>query len=197
MEEFAAGWCRHHFSFYDTNSDVSVPAYSAQGAYVAPPGWPTTDTSLHPALHPARNLPTHPPTSSQTAAPPPSDSSNSEDPDPLPDTDSEPASPPDPGPVDEPPADGEGRAGYLRLLLATEFHRRELRRRRRAEQAPPPLELSADTERLRQQQMRRLYGAAADRVAAAESRAQLEFDTISDQHRPPLWPNIPLKIRFA
>ncbi|XP_037090230.1 gem-associated protein 8-like [Pollicipes pollicipes] len=186
MEDFAQRWCQYHFEYLLHNPDTFV-SQPHQHSFMPAPYPPTTSVStvdVCPRLY--NYIPPANDSASSLAA---KDSSRE-------DSHAETTPREDAG-AEEPAPDAAARAGYLRMLLATETHRRERERCRRAEQAPVPLQLGAETERRRRDQMLRLYGVGAERVAALESRVQLEFGRVTEAHRPPLWPNIPLWIRFG
>lgn len=59
------------------------------------------------------------------------------------------------------------------------------------ERLKPPEEHQDET---KVQEMKRLYGDAASKIMEMECAVQIEFDSIFNEHNPPLWPNMPLKM---
>ncbi|NXA11570.1 GEMI8 protein, partial [Sapayoa aenigma] len=98
----------------------------------------------------------------------------------------------------------------LRQFFAeTERHREELRRQQQLEAEDPYVEADQDlhkrTERSveppterpgerRMAEMKKLYGAEADKIQAMEAAMQLIFDKNCDTKQPKYWPIIPLKL---
>ncbi|NXE23349.1 GEMI8 protein, partial [Ardeotis kori] len=98
----------------------------------------------------------------------------------------------------------------LRQFFAqTERHREELRRQQQLEAEHQYVEADQDlhkrTERSvqppaerpgerRMAEMRKLYGAEADKIQAMEAALQLIFDRNCDKKQPKYWPIIPLKL---
>ncbi|KAM6317200.1 gem-associated protein 8 [Aegotheles albertisi] len=98
----------------------------------------------------------------------------------------------------------------LRQFFAqTERHREELRRQQQLEAEQQYVEADQDlhkrTERSvqppterpgerRMAEMKKLYGAEADKIQAMEAAMQLIFDRNCDQKQPKYWPIIPLKL---
>lgn len=207
MEEFARRWCTFHFRFIQTTQgEAPVTHQYIRPEFPQPCAWEQFATYGDPENRtgePSYDLRAH---SVRSQGPPAEICSSSaqvladisrcarlEDEE----EESESSSSSEVGPVEEAPPDLAARAGYLRLLLASEQHRRERRLALRAAAPPAVLRLDGDAESERRRQMQQLYGAAAERVAAVEGRAQLLFDRYTDEQRPPLWPNIPLVMRFT